>query len=137
MHITPYLFFNGRCAEAFTFYEKCLGAKIVAMITHAETPAAKDTPPDWQQKIIHGRLIVGDQMLMGSDVPPNQYHKPEGFSVTVSVDKPEDAERIHAALGDGGEVRMPIAETFWARRFGMVNDKFGISWMINCEKPMK
>jgi PhnB protein len=137
MHITPYLFFNGRCAEAFKFYEKCLGAKIVAMITHAETPAVKDTPPDWQQKIIHARLLVGDQMLMGSDAPPDHYQKPQGVSVTVSVDKPEDAERIHAALGDGGEVSMPIAETFWARRFGMVNDKFGISWMINCEKPMK
>lgn len=137
MHVNPYLFFNGTCEEAFKFYEKSLGGKIVAMLTHAETPAAKDTPPEWQQKIIHARLLIGDQLLMGSDAPPGRYHKPQGFSVTVTVETPEEAERLYHALEPGGEVCMPIGETFWARRFGMINDRFGIAWMINCEKPMK
>ena len=137
MHVNPYLFFNGTCEEAFKFYEKSLGGKIVAMLTHAETPAAKDTPPEWQQKIIHARLLIGDQLLMGSDAPPGRYQKPQGFSVTVTVDTADEADRLYHALEPGGEVCMPIGETFWARRFGMINDRFGIAWMINCEKPMK
>jgi PhnB protein len=137
MHLNPYLTFNGRCEEAFKFYEKCLGGKIIAMITHAETPAASQTPPDWQKKIIHARLTVGDQLLMGSDAPPGRFEESHGFSVTLGIDKPEEADRVYNALADGGKVSMPIAETFWARRFGMLTDKFGIPWMINCEKPMQ
>ena len=135
MQMNPYLTFDGRCEAAFRFYERCLGGKIVAMITHGETPAAEHTPPGWQDKIIHARLMVGDDVLMGSDAPPEHYEAAKGFSVTLGIDDPAEAERVFHALAEDGTVRMPIEETFWALRFGMLVDRFGIPWMINCEKP--
>ena len=136
MQTNSYLFFDGRCEEAFRFYEKVLGAKIEAML-HAEgTPMADKVPPEQRNKIMHARLTVGGTVLMASDCPPDQYQAPRGFSVTLGVDTPGEAERVFNALADGGAVQMPIAETFWAKRFGMLTDRFGIPWMINCEKPM-
>lgn len=135
MQLNAYLSFNGQCEAAFKFYERCLGGKIAFMMTYAETPMAKKTPADWQKKIVHCRFIVGDQVLMGGDPPPEYYQKPQGFSVSISVDNPAEAERIFAALAEKGTVRMAIQETFWARRFGMLTDQFGTPWMINCEKP--
>jgi PhnB protein len=134
MQLNPYLFFDGQCEAAFKFYEKCLGGKITAMLVHEGTPAAEHVPPEHRNKIMHARLVVGDQVLMGSDAPPDHRQKPQGFSVTLGIDKPADAERIFHALAEGGNVTMPIAETFWANRFGMLVDKFGTPWMINCEK---
>lgn len=134
MQLNPYLFFDGQCEAAFKFYEKCLGGKITAMLVHEGTPAAEHVPPEWRNKIMHARLVLGDQVLMGSDVPPDHRQKPQGFSVTLGVDKPGDAERIFHALAEGGKVTMPIEETFWAHRFGMLVDKYGTPWMINCEK---
>jgi PhnB protein len=134
MQLTPYLNFNGQCEAAFKFYEQCLGGKIVAMITHRETPAAAHVSPEWQDRIIHARLVVGDAVLMGSDCPPDYFEEPQGFSVSVQIDDPAEAERIFHALAEGGAVRMPIEETFWAVRFGMLVDRFGTPWMINCEK---
>jgi len=135
MQLNPYISFDGRCAAAFKFYETCLKGKIVAMITFGDTPMAEQSPPGWRDKIAHARLTVGDYVLMGSDASPEHYKKPQGFQVTINVDEPAGAERIFHALAEGGTVQMPIAETFWARRFGMLADKFGIPWMINCEKP--
>lgn len=135
MQLNPYLTFDGRCEEAFKFYRTCLGGEIVAMITHGETPAAEHTPPDWQDKIIHARLTLGDQVLMGSDAPPGRYEASRGFSVTLGVDDPAEAERVFHALAKDGAVQMPIGETFWAHRFGMLVDRFGIPWMVNCDKP--
>jgi PhnB protein len=134
MHVNPYLTFDGRCEAAFKFYESCLGGKIVAMIRHGETPVADQTPAPWRDKIIHARLVVGDQILMGSDAPPDRYEPSKGFSVTLGVDDPAEADRVFHALSDGGTVRMPIQKTFWARRFGMLVDRFGIPWMVNCEE---
>ena len=134
MQLNPYLTFNGQCEAAFKFYEQVLGGKIVAMITHAGTPAEGQVPPDWRDKIIHARLIVGDKMLMGSDAPPGRFEEAKGFSVTIGVDKPEDAERIFHALAEKGTVRMPLQKTFWATRFGMLVDRFGIPWMVNGEE---
>ncbi|MDB5353903.1 MAG: 3-demethylubiquinone-9 3-methyltransferase [Phycisphaerales bacterium] len=136
MKINAYLAFNGQCKAAFEFYAQCLNAKIVAMMTHANTPMASHVPPGWQDKIIHARLMVDDQVLMGSDSPPDRYEKPQGISVTVNIKEPAEAERVFHALEQGGTVSMPIQETFWAVRFGMLVDKFGIPWMINCEKAM-
>ena len=90
-------------------------------------------PPEWRKKIMHARLSVGDQVLMGSDVPPGHYNSPQGFRVNISVKNPADAERIFKALADKGKVTMPLEKTFWAQRFGMVNDQYGTPWMINCE----
>ncbi len=136
MQLNPYLTFKGQCETAFKFYEKCLGGKIVRMITHRETPMAKEVPPEWQNKIIHACLDVGGQLLMGSDAPPNRYEESKGFSVMLDVKEPAEAERIFRALSEKGKVRMPIQETFWAQRFGSLVDQFGIPWMIDCEKPM-
>jgi PhnB protein len=134
MQLNPYLTFSGQCEAAFKFYAEVLGGKIVAMITHAGTPAESHVPPEWRAKIIHARLIVGDKLLMGSDAPPDRFEEPKGFSVTIGIDKPEDAERIFHALAENGTVRMPLQKTFWAIRFGMLVDRFGIPWMINCEE---
>jgi PhnB protein len=105
-------------------------------MTYGESPAAKQTAPDWQKKIIHMRLEVGDQVLMGADAPPDRFEKPAGFSVSIGVDAPAEAERIYKALSENGEIHMAIQETFWAQRFAMFVDKFGTPWMINCEKKM-
>ncbi|HTM43215.1 MAG TPA: VOC family protein [Terriglobales bacterium] len=133
MQLNSYLHFNGRCEEAFKFYEKLFGGKIEAIFPHEGTPAAEHVPPEWRKKIMHARLCVGDQVLMGSDVPPGHYNSPQGFRVNISVKNPADAERIFKALADKGKVTMPLEKTFWAQRFGMVNDQYGTPWMINCE----
>ena len=134
MQLNPYLTFNGQCEAAFKFYEQCLGGKIVAMVTHVGTPAEEQVPAEWRNKILHARLIVGDEVLMGSDAPPDRYEESKGFSVTVGIDDPTDAERIFDALAKNGTVKMPIQKTFWAVRFGTLVDQFGIPWMVNCEQ---
>jgi PhnB protein len=125
VQLNPYLTFNGQCEAAFKFYEKVLGGKIAAMIPHAGTPAEDHVPSDWRDKIIHARLVVGDKVLMGSDAPPERYEPAKGFSVSLGIDKPADADRIFGALAENGTVQMPIQETFWAQRFGMLVDRFG------------
>ena len=134
MQMNPYLSFNGQCEAAFKFYEKCLSGKIVMMITNGGSPMADQVPADRRDKILHARLMVGDEVLMGSDAPPERYEQAKGFSVTLSVDDPGDAERIFRDLSQNGTVQMPIQKTFWAVRFGMLVDQFGIPWMINCEE---
>ncbi len=134
MELTTYLHFNGNCEEAFKFYEKCLGGKILMMMTHAEAPPEMQGSPAWRSKIMHARMSIGNQMLMGSDAPPDRYLKPQGFSVSAGVTGAEEAERVYKALSEGGQVQMPLAETFWAIRFGMFVDKFGVPWMVNAEK---
>ena len=133
MQMNPYLSFNGQCEAAFKFYEQCLGGRILAMLTYGSSPVADQTPPEWRDKIMHTRLIVENTVLMGSDSPPEHYEQMKGMSVSLSIEKPEDAERIFHALAENGTVRMPIQETFWATRFGMLVDQFGTPWMINCE----
>jgi PhnB protein len=132
VQINPYLNFNGDCAAAFRFYEKCLGGKIVMLQTHGESPMADQVPPEWRDRVLHARLEVDDAVLMGSDAPPEDYQKPQGLSVSLGVAKPEEAERIFNALADGATVQMPIQKTFWSVRFGMLVDRFGIPWMVNC-----
>jgi PhnB protein len=134
MRLNPYLVFDGQCEAAFKLYERCLGGKIEAMITHAGTPAEAHVPAEWGNKIMHARLAVGDEVLMGSDAPPDHYEKPTGFSVALQIKAPADAERIFHALAEKGTVRMPLQQTFWAVRFGMLVDRFGIPWMVNCEQ---
>jgi PhnB protein len=135
MQVNPYLNFNGQCAEAFRFYEQVLGGKIETMMTHGESPIAGEVPPEWHERIMHARLVVGDQVLMASDSPPEYYEKPQGLSVALNVDSPADAERIFHALAEQGTVKMPFEKTFWAAGgFGMLVDRFGTPWMVNCEK---
>jgi PhnB protein len=134
MQLNPYLFFNGDCEAAFKFYEQNLGAKIETMMLHEGSPAAGHVPAEWGSKILHARLRLGDQVLMASDAPPGSFEKQQGFSINIGVNDPSEAERIFRALAENGKVTMPIAETFWAVRFGMLVDRFGIPWMVNCEK---
>src|ERR1700689_3263288 len=126
MQLNPYLFFDGRCAEAFRFYERSLGGKITMMITHAEAPMAEPAAPEWRDKIVHARLEVKGNLLMGSDAPPPNYEASKGYSISIMVEEPIEAERIFNALKENGTVRMPLQETFWAVRFGMLIDQFGI-----------
>src|SRR5512143_2488993 len=118
MQLNPYLNFNGQCEAAFKFYERCLRGKIEMMLTHGNSPMAEQVSAAWRDKIMHARLVLGDKVLMGSDAPPDHYEKPQGFSVSLSVDDPAEAERIFHTLAEHGTVRMPIQETFWAVRFG-------------------
>ena len=136
MELTAYLNFNGQCEEAFKFYEKLLAGKITFMMPHEGTPVAAHVPPEWHMKILHATLSVGDNLLQGADAPPDHYQKPQGFSVSINLKDPAEADRIFHALAEKGTVGMAIQETFWAVRFGMVTDRFGIPWMINCGKPM-
>ena len=133
MQLNPYLGFNGQCEAAFKFYERCLRGKIEAMLSHEGTPMENQVPAEWRKKILHARLVVGDAVLMGGDMPPERYGAPKGFSVTIGVTEPTEAERIFKALSENGTVTMPLQQTFWAVRFGMLVDRFGIPWMVNCE----
>ena len=136
MKLNPYLSFNGNCAAAFRFYEKVLGGTIPMMMTYGESPMADQTPPEFRDKVMHTRLISGDVVLMGSDAPHGRYEEAKGITVALGVDSAAEAELIFHALAQKGTIEMPIAETFWAIRFGMLRDQFGTPWMINCEKPM-
>ena len=133
IELNPYLSFNGQCEAAFKFYERCLGGKIVAMMTYRGSPMEEQTPSGWLNKTMHARLAVGDKILMGSDAQPDGYEPMKGFSVTLGIDDPNHAERIFHALSENGTVQMPIQKTLWAVRFGMLVDQFGTPWMINCE----
>ena len=132
MQVNPYLFYNGNCEAAFKYYEKVLGARIEAMLTHEAAPESMPTPPNWKKKIMHARLSIGGGALMASDVPPDHFRHPQGFAVSLTVADPNDGERKFKALAEGGTVNMPYSPTFWARGFGMCVDQFGASWMVNC-----
>lgn len=135
MRLNPYLHFNGNCEQAIRFYEKVLRGK-AEMHSFEGSPMAGEVPPDWRKKIMHAHVAADGVLLMATDAPPGRYTKPQGFSVSLAVDTPEEAERIFNALADNGQVGMPMAETFFARKFGMLTDQFGIPWMVICEKPM-
>jgi PhnB protein len=136
MQLNPYLTFNGNCEQAFKFYAEILGGKIEMMMNHAESPMADQVPADWRKKIIHARMTIGDKVLMGSDAPPDRYEKAQGFSISLTMDKPSDAERMFKALSSGGIVQMPLQKTFWSAAFGVLVDRFGIPWMVSCEQAV-
>ena len=135
MSLNPYLYFNGQCEEAFNFYEKCLGGTITFMMAWEGSPMAGQAPPGWAKKILHAGLASGDGVLEGCDAMPGEYTKPQSFCVMLRPKDAAEAERIFKALAEGGTVQIPIEETFWALRFGKVVDRFGMPWLVNCEKP--
>lgn len=134
MQLSTHLQFNGQCEAAFHFYEKCLGGKITFLMTYGDSPMAGQVASDWQKKIIHASFALGEQTLSGADSWAEHYRTPQGFSVSLDAKVPADADRIFKALEENATVQMPIQETFWAQRFGMLVDQFGIPWMINCSK---
>jgi PhnB protein len=133
MNLNPYLNFPGTCEEAMNFYAKALDGKIEAMMRVRGSPMEKNSPPDRLDKIIHARVRWGDHVLMASDAPPDYFKPMQGFSVTINLSDTAEAERIFAVLSEGGNVGMPIQQTFWAKRFAHFSDRFGTPWMINCE----
>jgi PhnB protein len=135
MQLNPYLSFQGQCEAAFRFYQQCLGGNIQTMMSWGDSPMADQVPPEWRDKIIHATLVVGETALLGADAPPDRYEKPGGFSVTIQIDDPAEADRIFHSLAENGIVQMPIQKTFWAALFGMCIDRFGIPWMVNCGQP--
>ena len=135
MRMNPYLTFDGQCEAAFKFYEKCLGGKVTLMMAYGDSPMASQVSPNWSKKIIHATFMLEDQVLGGADAFPGRYEKPQGFSVTLDIASAAEADRIFKALAENGTVQMECQETFWALRFGMVVDQFGVPWMINCGKP--
>jgi PhnB protein len=135
MQLNAYLNFDGQCEAAFRFYQKCFGGEIFAMIPFGETPAGEHVPAELHNKIMHARLVIGDQVLMGSDTTPMcPYEGVKGASVALNVKTPEEAEHLYNALTENGTVQMALQETFWAARFGSFVDQFGVPWLINCEK---
>jgi PhnB protein len=136
MKVNPYLNFNGQCAEAFQFYARALNGKDLRIMTFRDSPMAAQMPANEKDWAMHARFTVGNDTIMGSDSPGGRYSTPQGYSVSLGVDTPAEAERIFAALSEGGNVRMPMAENFFAQRFGMVTDRYGTPWMVVCEKPM-
>lgn len=135
MNAIPYLSFDGDCREAFALYARCFGGRIESMLSHGDSPARDEVPADWREKIMNAHLVAGDIQLMGSDSPPGQHAAPQGIFVALTFDDDATAERVFAELADGGEISMPMEETFWSSRFGMVTDRFGIPWAVN--GPMK
>ena len=133
MELNPYLLFNGNCEAALKFYEQHLGGKIEAIHTYGGSPMEKHFSPEWRDKVMHARMTVGKTVLMGSDAPDGRYQVPQGFSVSLNLKDIAEADRVFHALSANGTVQMPIQETFWAKRFAMFTDSFGVPWMINCE----
>ncbi len=132
MQSNPYMNFNGQCEEAFKFYEKCFRGKIESMFMYEGSPMASQTPAGWGKKVMHSALQIGEDFIMGADATPDHYKPPQGFSISVSVSNIPEAERIFSELSQNGTVQLPLQKTFWTTRFGMLTDRFGIPWMINC-----
>ncbi len=132
MQVQPYLFFNGRCEEAMEFYREHLGAEVTMLMRFSEMPASEGPviPPGQENKILHLSLQIGDTTVMMSDGMSESEAKFEGFSLSLSVADDAEAERVFALLADGGKVEMPLSPTFFAANFGMVADRFGVSWMV-------
>jgi PhnB protein len=137
MKVNTYLNFGGNCAEALKFYEKELGGKIQMMMTFDQAPDQSMVTPESKNKVMHANMALGDTQIMASDAPADRFQPMRSVYLTLTVDSAKEAERLHATLSPGGEVFMPMQETFWANRFSMLRDKFGTSWMIMNPKPMQ
>jgi len=133
MQVQPYLFFDGRCEDAIEFYRKTLGAEVTMLMRFKdspEPPAPGVCPPGSGDKVMHASMRIGDTTVMASDGRCQGRPSFQGFSLSLAVGDDAEAERRFAALADGGQIQMPLAKTFFASRFGMVADRFGVSWMI-------
>lgn len=134
MKLNTYVNFPGSCAEAFRYYEKHLGAKVGMMMTHAQSPDQSLVKPEWKDAVLHARINIGDTELMAADIPNAEPMR--SAYLTLRMNSDTDAERIFSALSEGGQVLMPMRDTFFASRFGQVRDRFGMNWMILNERPM-
>src|SRR5437762_1530313 len=135
MKMYTYLNYGGNCAQAFRFYEQHLGGKISMMMTHGQQPDPGAVPPGWKDAILHARMTIGETELLGADIPPDRFKPMRSAYLSLTVGSIDEAERIYGLLSDGGEIFMPMQETFFALCFAMLRDKFGTSWMILHERP--
>jgi PhnB protein len=133
MKLYTYLNYGGNCEEAFRFYEEHLGGSITMIMTHGQGPNPSPGPPDWKNKVLHARMTIGETELMGADIP--SYQPMRSAYLSLLVDSVAEAERIYAALSEGGEIFMAMSETFFAIRFAQLRDRFGTSWMLLHERP--
>jgi len=133
MQVQPYLFFNGRCEEAIEFYRSALRAEVTMLMRYKESPEPPPPgmlPPGSENKIMHASMRIGEAMVMASDGECSGKSSFQGFSLSLTVPDEKEADRVFAAITDGGQVRMPLAKTFFSPRFGMAVDRFGVSWMV-------
>jgi PhnB protein len=136
MRLNTYLNYGGNCAEAFKFYEEHLGGKIGMMMKHGDMPDPSKVMPGMENSVLHATITIGDTLLMASDVPQDRWKPMRSAYLALHVPSDSDAERLFALLAQGGEVFMPLQETFFATRFAQLRDRFGTSWMIIHERPM-
>ena len=130
MRLLTYLNYGGNCREAFEFYEQRLDGRIIMMTIHGAAPNAGDVPEGLRNKVLHARLELGGTQIFGTDVAPDQFQPMRSAYLTLMLDSVDDAERIYAILGEEGQIFMPMAQTFFAKRFAMLRDRFGTSWML-------
>ena len=130
MQLHTYLNYGGNCEQAFRFYEEHLGGRITMLMRHGEQPDQSQVPAGWGQAVLHARMNIGGTELLGADIPPDRFQSIRSAYLSLALDSSAEAERVHALLADGGQVFMPMAETFFAFRFSMLRDRFGTSWMI-------
>jgi PhnB protein len=135
MHLHTYLNFGGNCEQAFRFYEQHLGGRVTLLMRHADGPEAQRFGPEWDDKVLHARLDLGGTFISGADVPAERFQPMRSAYLTLECDSSSEAERVYALLSEEGQVFMPMAETFFAHRFGMCRDRFGTSWMVQHPKP--
>lgn len=135
MKLNPYLNFPGTCKESMTTYAEVLGGEVVAMLTYGDMPGDHKVPDELAGTIAHARIVIGDETIMASDVWPDRFKPMQGTAVTLNIPEPDEADRVFAALKEGGTEVMPMTETFWAYKFAILVDRFGTQWMINCMKP--
>ena len=134
MKLYTYLNYGGNCRQAFEFYVQHLGGKITELTTHGEMPGEAKVPPDWKDAVLHARMDLGETVLLGADIPPERFQPMRSAYLTLIVDSSKEADRIYALLKAGGQIFMPMEETFFAHRFAMLRDRFGTSWMLLHEK---
>jgi PhnB protein len=134
MKLYTYLNYGGNCRQAFEFYVDHLGGKIIAITTHGELPDATKVPANWRNAVLHARMELGETIVLGADIPPDRFQPMRSAYLTLIVDGNDEADRIYALLKDGGQVFMPMEETFFAHRFAMLRDRFGTSWMLLRER---
>lgn len=136
MKLASYLHFDGKCEEAFNLYAKVFNAKPTGVFRFAQSPMAGKFGPDWDNKVMHVDLPIDGQVLMGSDAPGQYFEKPQGFAVCIEPANETEAERVYNELSQGGNIKMPLQETFWAKRYAHFIDRYGTPWMINISKQM-
>jgi PhnB protein len=134
MQLYTYLNYGGNCRQAFEFYAEHLGGRITMLTTHAEQPNQERVPADWKDAVLHARIELGETVIFGADVPPDRFQPMRSAYLSLMLDSARQAEEVYALLSDGGQIFMPMEETFFAERFAMLRDRFGTSWMLMRER---